>query len=86
MQTMTDERFLTPPQIAKLLGVGVDKVAAFIERGELIAVNTSLASKPRWKIEPESLRRFLTSRSNAPKTAPKTRKRSDIPKPTREYV
>ena len=66
---MTDERFLTPPQIAKVLGVGPDKVAAFIERGELIAVNTSLSTRPRWKVDPESLRRFLESRSNSPKPA-----------------
>ena len=84
---MTDERFLTPPQIAKLLGVSVDKVAAFIERGELKAVNTSLGrSRPRWKVEPEAFRRFCDSRSNQPKPATKTRKRSSIPKPGREYV
>lgn len=64
---MTDERFFTPPQIAKILGVGVDKVAAFIERRELIAVNTSLSERPRWKVEPAALRRFLESRSNAPR-------------------
>lgn len=83
---MTDERFLTPPQIAKLLGVGVDKVAAFIERGELVAVNTSLTGgRPRWKVEPEALRRFLDGRSNRPKPAKPIRRR-EIPKAGKEYV
>ena len=84
---MTDKRFLTPPQIAKLLGVSVEKIGAFIERGELQAVNTSLGSmRPRWKVDPEAFRRFCDSRSNQPKPEPTNRKRSSIPKPVREYV
>lgn len=81
---MTDERFLTPPQIAKVLGVGPDKVAAFIERGELIAVNTSLSTRPRWKVAPEALQRFLESRSNSPKPA-KKRATKAAPPATKTY-
>jgi hypothetical protein len=83
-----DDRFWTPPQVAKLLGVGVGKITAFIDRGELTAVNTSLQERPRWKIEPAALRRFLDSRSNVATkaTAPKQAKRTPLPKPSREYV
>ncbi len=80
---MTEERFLTPPQVAKILGVGPDKVAAFIARGELIAVNASLSTRPRWKVAPESLRKFLDSRSNAPK--PKKRAAKSVPAATKAY-
>jgi hypothetical protein len=84
---MTNERFLTPPTIARLLGVGVDKVAAFIDRGELIAINTSLTGgRPRWKIEPAAFRRFLESRSNKPSQEVKPRRRKPIPTPTKQYV
>lgn len=76
---MTDERFLTPPQVAKMLGVGPDKVAAFIERGELIAVNTSLSVRPRWKVEPKALRAFLDARSNAPKPSKKRATKAATP-------
>jgi excisionase family DNA binding protein len=84
-QNMT-ERFMTPPQIAKILGVGADKVSALIASGELQAVNLSLGNaRPRWKVDPESLRRFLAGRSNQPK-ATKTTRRRDIPKAGKEYV
>jgi excisionase family DNA binding protein len=82
-----DDRFSTPPQVAKLLGVGVEKVKAFIDRGELVAVNLSMGShRPRWRIAPEALQAFLKSRSNHPKPAPKPKRRSPLPVPAKEYV
>jgi excisionase family DNA binding protein len=83
-----DKRFLTPPQAAKLLGVGAEKVKAFIDRGELVAINLSMGDRPRWRIAPDALQVFLKSRSNVATkaTAPKQAKRSPLPKPSREYV
>jgi len=83
---MTNERFLTPPTIAKLLGVNVEKVAAFIARGELIAINTSLNTRPRREIEPAAFRRFLESRSNKTPQEVKPRRRKAIPTPAKQYV
>lgn len=81
-----NDRFMSPPQVAKLLGVGADKVVGFIQRGELQAVNLSMADRPRWKIEPAALRRFIESRSNHPKPTPKPKRRSPLPTPAKEYV
>jgi hypothetical protein len=84
---MTNERFLTPPKLAKLMGVSVEKIAEFIRRGELIAINTSLTGgRPRWKIEPAAFRQFLESRSNKPPQEVKPRRRKPIPTPTKQYV
>ena len=59
-----DTRFLTPPQVGKILGVGSDKVLAFIASGELRAINTSLSERARWKIQPSDFEAFLASRAN----------------------
>ena len=56
--------FLSPPKVAKLLGVAVEQVHAFIARGELKAFNLSLHDRPRWKIAEEDLNAFLESRAN----------------------
>ena len=82
----SDNRFLTPPQAAKMLGVGAEKVKAFIDRGELVAFNLSMGIRPRWRIAPESLQAFLNSRSNHPKPTPKPKRRSPLPTPAKEYV
>ena len=58
------KRFLTPPQIGKILGVSKEHVVKFINRGELRAVNTSLKDRPRWKVSQENFDAFMKSRSN----------------------
>jgi len=84
-ETMQDDRFLTPPAIAKILGVAADKVGALIASGELKAVNLSLGSaRPRWKVAPADLQAFLDGRSNQPKVTRKAKRA--IPTPAREYV
>jgi hypothetical protein len=76
------ERFLTPPQIAKILGIGSEQVLNFIARGELRAVNTSLADRPRWKIDPDDFDAFCQGRSNGskPSTLPQRRPLPTAPK------
>jgi excisionase family DNA binding protein len=57
-------RYLTPPQVARVLGVSKEHVIKFISNGELRAVNTSLKDRPRWKVSPEDFQAFVNRRSN----------------------
>lgn len=80
----TQIRFLSPPQVGRLLSTGNDQVLGWIRSGELKAVNLSRSRRPRWKINPADLARFLEARSN--QTVPKRNSPRAIPKPTKEYV
>ena len=79
------KQFLTAPAVAKMLGTGAEQVLAFIARGELRAINTSLGDRPRWKIDPDDLEKFCEARSNSPKTAKPSRRRT-LPTAKKEYV
>ena len=82
------ERFLTPPQVAKVLGVSAEHVTKFIASGELRAVNTSLKDRPRWKISKEDFQAFVDRRSNkvsAVDSSSRSRRRDD-PKPVSQFV
>lgn len=83
---MTNERFLSPPQIAKILGISPDKVLAFIHKGELKAVNTSLSDRSRWKVDPDDFKTFCDSRSNRASMTPARRKPKHLPRAKKEYV
>jgi len=61
---MDQSRFLTPPEVAKILGVSADHVVEYINRRELKAVNTSLRDRPRWKVSEANLEEFIQKRSN----------------------
>jgi transposase len=69
--------FLTPPAIARLLGVTPETVIAWIRAGELNGINiaTSLAGRPRYKIAQESLDQFLQKRMTVPPTKPARREK-----------
>ncbi len=80
------ERFLTPPQVAKILGTHASRVLSWIQSGALKASNLSEGDRPRWKVAPDDLQRFLDSRSNQTQaTAPKRTRRA-IPKPLKKWV
>ncbi len=66
----------TPPTVAKMLGIKVDKVHAWIHAGELKAVNVAQkrSGRPRWRIMDEQLQEFLRSRQNAKPTPRRRRK------------
>jgi len=70
-------RWLTPPQVAKLLGIDAGKVVAWIRRGELNASNVALdpRGKPRWRIAPEALQEFLLRRKAVAPPPPRPRRR-----------
>ena len=77
-------QYLTPPRVAEILGCGTEKILAFIERGELRAINTSLGDRPRWKIKPDDFDAFCESRaSQKPQAA---QKRRSVPKASKDYV
>lgn len=74
---MPERRWLTPPQIARQLGVSPDTIASFIRSGELRAVNLARpgAHRRRYHIAPEELDRFLASRATSPPPPPPPRRR-----------
>lgn len=86
MDTNIQKKYLTPPELARELGVGTNKVLFWIESGELRAINvaTSRKNRPRWAIEPEEIERFKASRSSAPQPKQAPRK-SRTPDGVKEY-
>jgi excisionase family DNA binding protein len=64
----SNESWLTPPQLAKQLGVSPEKVLTWIRSGELPGVNVAerLTGRPRWRISPEALEQFLKRRESSP--------------------
>lgn len=77
---MTNTAWLTPPQIVRELGIRESKVALWIARGELIAVNVaeSTGGRPRWRIRRSDLETFLLRRqSQAPVVPIRRRRRQD---------
>ena len=74
---MTTRQKMTPPALAKLWGVSVDKIIAFIRRGELRAIDSSSdrgSPRPRFLIDHKDIEAFELARAVAP-PAPKTRRR-----------
>lgn len=59
---------ITPPTLAKQLGVKTEKIHTWIKAGELRAVNVATRpnGQPRWVIMPDALADFLTRRSAVP--------------------
>jgi hypothetical protein len=86
MQSKLEQRFLSPPQVARMLRCGADQVLAFIRSGELKATNLSTGSRPRWKISPVDLQSFLDGRSNQATRQEPSKKKRPLPVPSREWV
>jgi len=70
----------SPPAVAAMLGVEPAKVIGWIRRGELIAANLaeSTSGRPRYKIDPAELQRFLDRRSAGPLPKPVRRRRREF--------
>jgi len=73
--------YLSPPQVAKQLQVGRDKVLNWIRSGELKAANVSDSFRPRYRIAPASLDLFLAGRTN-----PQPRRKQPAAKPVRDRL
>ncbi|MEI8376334.1 MAG: helix-turn-helix domain-containing protein [Planctomycetota bacterium] len=74
---------LTPPQVAKQLGVSADKILNWIRKGELHAINVAAAnsSRPRYRISGEDLAKFQQTRQNVkppPKPLPRRKKDPNV--------
>ena len=76
-QSATNQEKLTPPQLAKIWGIGPDKVLAWIRKGELKATNVATISggRPRYLIDKADLRDFEQGRVSALRPRSKSRKR-----------
>ena len=77
MSGPTLTRWLTPPDVAEQLGVEPPKVIAWINAGELVAVNVAQSlhgKRPRWRIDPRELEAFLLRRQKRP-NAPRAKRR-----------
>ena len=71
-------RFLTPPAVAKRLGVDPHRVIAWIRQGKLRAVNLGDGPlRPRYRIDPGDLADFLAGRAVVPPAKAATRRRRD---------
>jgi excisionase family DNA binding protein len=70
------ERYLTPPEVAKRLGVSPDAVRGWIRSGELKAINVAdlKKSRPRFRVSLEALAQFEKLRQVIP-PPPVTRRR-----------
>ena len=73
-----ERRKLTPPMLARRLGVSPDKIRAWIQAGELRAVNvaTNRSGTPRWLIDERDLEAFERLRTVPPKPTTRRRQRS----------
>jgi hypothetical protein len=82
-QFLYDNEFYQSAKAAKILGVAVEQIHQYIDRGELKAYNLSLKDRPRWKIDEDDLKVFLQSRSNqaAKEQEVKARKARRVLKP-----
>lgn len=71
------DRYLTPPALARQYGVNSDKVLAWIESGELSAVNVAsrVGGRPRWRISAEAIAEFEARRAAKPPVKRRKRKR-----------
>jgi hypothetical protein len=72
------EQFYSPPRVAKILQTDPHKVLDWINSGELKAVNLSDRTRPRWKISPDDLQRFLDSRSNQCENVKKRKRKKSV--------
>jgi helix-turn-helix protein len=82
---MNDLTAISPPALAKALGVDPGKIISFIKDGTLKAINLSHGSrKPRYRILLTEVERFLNSRSTAP-TTPKAKRRRRVSNSVKKY-
>lgn len=64
----TENKMITPPQLAKRWGVDDVKVIALIRAGQLRAINLAVNpnGRPRYRIYEEDIHRFETARLTVP--------------------
>lgn len=83
MSTIAEKSYLTPPEVADLLGIAAEKVVGCIRRGELLAFDVANpgSTRPRFRVSREALQQFLASRSTRRPEKPQRRRRKRPPQP-----
>jgi excisionase family DNA binding protein len=78
------ETYVTPPKLARRLGIHHDKILRLIDSGQLSAINMALTTggRPRWRIAESEVQRFLRSRASSPKPTRTRRTRRPDPSTT----
>jgi excisionase family DNA binding protein len=66
--TAATKRKMTPPEVAKLWGVSLDKITYWIASGDLRAIDASTkrGQRPRYLIDSSDLEAFEKSRAIVP--------------------
>ncbi len=80
--------YLSPPAVARLLGISPDKVRSWCASGELKAANLAenhSGQRCRYRISPEALDAFLARRAVAPPPKPVRRRRKPQQSVTEYY-
>lgn len=83
-----DEKWRTVADLAEELQVAEATIVAWIQQGELEAVNAARrpnAQRKHWRIPPSAIRAFRETRSNLPHDAPPAARRRRKPAPP-QYV
>jgi len=77
MKAESDTSFLTPPAVAKRLGVSCEKIIGWLLAGELRGVNlaANATGRPRYRISESDLADFLAKRSASVKPSAVVRRR-----------
>ena len=65
---MTEQRFLSVPEVAQYLGLSKSAVRSLIRTGELRAVNLARegARRPRWAVDKRELQKFVARKQAGP--------------------
>jgi hypothetical protein len=77
----SEQKYKSPPVLARQWGVDAKKVLGLIAAGELVAVNLAarVDGRPRWRISDEEVTAFLKRRQSRPAApAPRPRRRRKI--------
>lgn len=83
------DRMLTPPAVARRLGVSPGKILNLIRGGELAAIDVATrgSRRPRYRIDPDALERFIAARAvGSPPATQQRRRRPRVTGPVREFV
>jgi len=76
--TKSQDRLLLVAEVAAKLNVGPDQVIALIRAHKLVAFDISVnGRKPRWRVDPADLDRFLASRRPSAMPARSPRRRAN---------
>lgn len=79
-------QWLTPPQVAKMLGVKPLQVNRWVMSGQLEAVDFSAGTeRSRWKMKPEAVDEFLASRNNRNHKRPSKKRNHPDHRPDDRY-